>query len=227
MLPISFSTRLYKITTVSVRARAIFYGTYCLSKFTYVATYNVVSPQDIHDLQIRVARAVLHRHWLQARHLPGVLRCLRIAPMQDLEIAFACAAVGLLERRAATDPLLRQYLCYCCDRQLETAITYLERYLPSLPHRNVTAIQQALKNRVNALTTYNHPKSYNSEPDWVIPPTRHHPDSLTLLHLTVTRETLQAWNENQSRTSSHGIPPRAHHYIMERRTIIPLAASAH
>ena len=140
-----------KISTVSVRARAIFYSTYCLSKFTYVATYNVVSPQDIHNLQVRVARAVLHRHWLQARHLPGVLRCLRIAPMQDIEIAFACAAVGLLERRAATDLQLRQYLCspqpeYRCDRQLETAITYLERYLPSLPHRNVTAIQHALKN---------------------------------------------------------------------------------
>ena len=139
-----------KITTVSVRARAIFYGTYCLSKFTYVATYNVVSPQDIHNLQVRVARAVLHRPWLQACHLPGVLRCLRIAPMQDLEIACASAAVGLLERRAATDQSLKQYLCaaqpeYRCDRQLETAITYLERYLPSLPHRNVVAIQHALK----------------------------------------------------------------------------------
>ena len=71
--------------------------------------------------------------------------------MQDLEIAFASAAVGLLERRAATDQSLKQCLCapqpeYRCDRQLETAITYLERYLPTLPHRNVVAIQHALKN---------------------------------------------------------------------------------
>ena len=51
-----------KITTVSVRARAIFHGTYCLSKFTYIATYNIVSPKEIYNLQVRVARAVLHRH---------------------------------------------------------------------------------------------------------------------------------------------------------------------
>ena len=28
-----------RLTTVSIRQRAIFYGTYCLSKFTYVASY--------------------------------------------------------------------------------------------------------------------------------------------------------------------------------------------
>ena len=126
-----------KLTTVSIRARAIFYSTYCLSKFTYVASYAIVTPQDIHVMQVQVAKAVLRRHWIQAQHLPGVLGVLKIAPMQDIEIAFARAAVGLLERRAREDLALRAFirdptLEYQGDPQFDTAVEYLVRYLPTL-----------------------------------------------------------------------------------------------
>ena len=63
-----------RLTTVSIRQRAIFYGTYCLSKFTYVASYARVTQKEINLMQIKVAKAVLRRHWIQARHLPGTLR---------------------------------------------------------------------------------------------------------------------------------------------------------
>ena len=88
-----------RLTTVSIRQRAIFYGTYCLSKFTYVASYALVTTKDIAKMQVLVARAVLRRPWIKACHLAGTLRALKIAPMQDPEIALACAAIGLLERR--------------------------------------------------------------------------------------------------------------------------------
>lgn len=55
-------------TTVSIRQRAIFYGTYCLSKFTCVASYACVTQKEIYLMQVKVAKAVLRRHWIQARH---------------------------------------------------------------------------------------------------------------------------------------------------------------
>ena len=139
-----------KLTTVSIRARAIFYGTYCLSKFTYVASYAIATPQDIYMMQARV-EAVLRRHWIQAQHLPGVLRALKIAPMQDIEIAFARAAVGLLERRAREDSALRSFvrdptLGYQGDRQLGTAAEYLTRYLPTLDPTDTRTIQGIVTN---------------------------------------------------------------------------------
>ena len=136
-----------RLTTVSVRQRAIFYGTYCLSKFTYIASYAVVTQNDINRMQVLVARAVLQRHWLQAQHLPGALRTLKIAPMQDPEIALACAAIGLLERRAREDDelcafLQNQEVQYEGDRQLDTALVYLKRYLPTLAPRDMRTVQQ-------------------------------------------------------------------------------------
>ena len=41
-----------RLTTVSIRQRAIFYGTYCLSKFTYVASYALVTQKDIAKMQV-------------------------------------------------------------------------------------------------------------------------------------------------------------------------------
>ena len=38
-------------------------------------------------MQVLVARAVLRRPWIKACHLAGTLRALKIAPMQDPEIA--------------------------------------------------------------------------------------------------------------------------------------------
>ena len=99
-----------RLTTVSIRQRAIFYGTYCLSKFTYVASYALVTQKDIAKMQVLVARAILRRPWIKARHLAGTLRALRIAPMQDPEIAIACAALGLLERRGKEDEELCAFL---------------------------------------------------------------------------------------------------------------------
>ena len=138
-----------RLTTVSIRQRAIFYGTYCLSKFTYVASYACVTQKEINLMQVKVAKAVLRRHWIQARHLPGTLRALKIAPMQDPEIAFACAALGLLERRAAEEEdlcafLQQRNIDYEGDRQLDTALTYLERYLPTLEPNDIRTIQQIL-----------------------------------------------------------------------------------
>ena len=135
--------------TTHVRQRAIFYGTYCLSKFTYVASYAVVTQKDISHMQVLVARAVLRRHWIQAQHLPGVLRALKIAPMQDPGIALASAAIGLLERRAKEDDELCAFLqnqdVHCeGDRQLDTALVYLKRYLPTLAPSDARTIQQIL-----------------------------------------------------------------------------------
>ena len=147
-----------RLTTVSIRQRAIFYGTYCLSKFTYVASYACVTQKEINLTQIKVAKAVLRRHWIQARHFPGTLRALKIAPMQDPEIAFACAALGLLERRAAEEDdlcafLQQRNIDYDGDRQLDTALTYLERYLPTLEPNDIRTIQQILS--TSALPTKN------------------------------------------------------------------------
>ena len=61
-------------------------------------------------MQVLVARAILRRPWIKARHLAGTLRALRIAPMQDPEIAIACAALGLLERRGKEDEELCAFL---------------------------------------------------------------------------------------------------------------------
>ena len=99
-----------RLTTVSIRQRAIFYGTYCLSKFTYVASYALVTHKDIARMQVLVARAILRTPWIKACHLAGTLRALRIAPMQDSEIAIACAALGLLERRGKEDEELCAFL---------------------------------------------------------------------------------------------------------------------
>ena len=64
--------------------------------------------------------------------------------MQDLEIAFAGAVIGLLERRARTDQALCAFLRqphqqYPVDPQLETAADYLNRYLPSLSPQSPSA----------------------------------------------------------------------------------------
>ena len=130
-----------RLTTVSIRQRAIFYGAYCLSKFT--------TQKEINLMQVKVAKAVLRRHWIQAKHLPGTLRALKIAPMQDPEIAFACSALGLLGGRAREDDelcayLQRQNIDYQQDRQLDTALEYLERYLPTLEPNDIRTIQQIL-----------------------------------------------------------------------------------
>ena len=139
-----------RLTTVSIRQRAIFYGTYCLSKFTYVASYALVTPKDIARMQVLVARAILRRPWIKASHLAGTLRALRIAPMQDPEIAIACAALGLLERRGKEDEELCAFLqqqdtSFEGDRQYDTALIYLKRYLPTLPQADVSTIQQIIK----------------------------------------------------------------------------------
>ena len=139
-----------RLTTVSIRQRAIFYGTYCLSKFTYVASYALVTPKDIARMQVLVARAILRRPWIKASHLAGTLRALRIAPMQDPEIAIACAALGLLERRGKEDEELCAFLqqqdtSFEGDRQYDTALIYLKRYLPTLPQADISTIQQIIK----------------------------------------------------------------------------------
>ena len=139
-----------RLTTVSIRQRAIFYGTYCLSKFTYVASYALVTTKDIAHMQVLVAKAVLRRPWIKASHLAGTLRALKIAPMQDPEIALACAAIGLLERRGKEDEELCAFLQqkdtgFEGDRQYDTALVYLGRYLPTLPQTDVLAIQQILR----------------------------------------------------------------------------------
>ena len=139
-----------RLTTVSIRQRAIFYGTYCLSKFTYVASYALVTPKDIARMQVLVARAILRRPWIKASHHAGTLRALRIAPMQDPEIAIACAALGLLERRGKEDEELCAFLqqqdtSFEGDRQYDTALIYLKRYLPTLPQADVSTIQQIIK----------------------------------------------------------------------------------
>ena len=139
-----------RLTTVSIRQRAIFYGTYCLSKFTYVASYALVTQKDIAKMQVLVARAILRRPWIKARHLAGTLRALRIAPMQDPEIAIACAALGLLERRGKEDEELCAFLQqqdtnFEGDRQYDTALIYLKRYLPTLPQADISTIQHIIK----------------------------------------------------------------------------------
>ena len=138
-----------RLTTVSIRQRAIFYGTYCLSKFTYVASYALVTHKDIARMQVLVARAILRRPWIKACHLAGTLRALRIAPMQDPEIAIACAALGLLERRGKEDEelcaFLQQDTSFEGDRQYDTALIYLKRYLPTLPQTDISTIQQIIK----------------------------------------------------------------------------------
>ena len=139
-----------RLTTVSIRQRAIFYGTYCLSKFTYVASYALVTQKDIAQMQVLVARAILQRPWIKARHLAGTLRALRIAPMQDPEIAIACAALGLLERRGKEDEELCAFLQqqdtnFEGDRQYDTALIYLKRYLPTLPQADISTIQHIIK----------------------------------------------------------------------------------
>ena len=118
-------------------------------------------------MQVKVAKAVLRRHWIQARHLPGTLRALKIAPMQDLEIAFACAALGLLERRAAEEEdlcafLQQRNIDYEGDRQLDTALTYLERYLPTLEPNDIRTIQQILSTSAYANKKHSGPLSHPS-----------------------------------------------------------------
>lgn len=71
--------------------------------------------------------------------------------MQDIEIAFARAAVGLLERRAREDSALRSFvrdptLGYQGDRQLGTAAEYLTRYLPTLDPTDTRRIQGIVTN---------------------------------------------------------------------------------
>ena len=61
-------------------------------------------------MQVLVAKAVLRRPWIKASHLAGTPRALKIAPMQDPEIALACAAIGLLERRGKEDEELCAFL---------------------------------------------------------------------------------------------------------------------
>ena len=97
-------------------------------------------------MQVLVARAVLRRPWIKACHL----RALKIAPMQDPEIALACAAIGLLERRGKEDEELCAFLqqkdsTFEGDRQYDTAIVYLKRYLPTLPQADLQSIQQILR----------------------------------------------------------------------------------
>ena len=118
-------------------------------------------------MQVKVAKAVLRRHWIQARHLPGTLRALKIAPMQDPEIAFVCAALGLLERRAAEEDDLCAFLQqrnvdYEGDRQLDTALTYLERYLPTLEPNDIRTIQQILSTSAYANKKHSGPLSHPS-----------------------------------------------------------------
>ena len=101
-----------------------------------LGSYAVVTAKDISQMQVQVARAVLRRPWIKASHLAGTLRALKIAPMQDPEIALACAAIGLLERRGKEDDELCAFLQqkdtnFEGDRQLDTAIVYLKRYLPT------------------------------------------------------------------------------------------------
>ena len=139
-----------RLTTVSIRQRAIFYGTYCLSKFTYAGSYAVVTAKDISQMQVQVARAVLRRPWIKASHLAGTLRALKIAPMQDPEIALACAAIGLLERRGKEDDELCAFLQqkdtnFEGDRQFDTAIVYLKRYLPTLQSTDIQTIQHIIR----------------------------------------------------------------------------------
>ena len=99
-------------------------------------------------MQVLVARAILRRPWIKARHLAGTLRALRIAPMQDSEIAIACAALGLLERRRKQDNELCAFLQdtnFEGDRQYDTALIYLKRYLPTLPQADICTIQQIIR----------------------------------------------------------------------------------
>ena len=61
----------------------------------------------------------------------------------------ACAALGLLERRGREDEELCAFLQQQDthvegDRQFDTALVYLKRYLPSLPQTDVHTIQQIL-----------------------------------------------------------------------------------
>ena len=101
-------------------------------------------------MQVLVAKAVLRRPWIKASHLAGTLRALKFAPMQDPEIALACAAIGLLERRGKEDEELCAFLqqkgsVFEGDRQYDTALVYLRRYLPTLPQTDVLSIQQILR----------------------------------------------------------------------------------
>ena len=61
--------------------------------------------------------------------------------MQDPEIAIACAALGLLERRRKEDEELCAFLQedtnFEGDRQYDTALIYLKRYLPTLPQADI------------------------------------------------------------------------------------------
>ena len=64
-------------------------------------------------------------------------------------IALACAAIGLLERRCKKDDELCAFLqqrdsTYEGDRQFDTALVYLKRYLPTLLQAEIHAIQQIL-----------------------------------------------------------------------------------
>ena len=84
--------------------------------------------------------------------------------MQDPEIAFACAALGLLERRAAEEDDLCAFLQQRNkgDRQLDTALTYLERYLPTLERNDIRTIQQILSTSAYANKTHRGPLSHPS-----------------------------------------------------------------
>ena len=130
-----------QLTTVSIRQRAIFYGTYCLSKLTYVASYALVTQKDLAHMQVLVARAILRRPWIKTCHLAGTLRALKIAPMQDPEIVLACAEIGLLERRRKEDELCvflqQQDSTFESDRQYNTTLAN---------DANVHTIQQILSN---------------------------------------------------------------------------------
>ena len=70
--------------------------------------------------------------------------------MQDPEIVIACAALGLLERRRKEDEELCAFLqqqdtSFEGDRQFDTALIYLKRYLPTQLQVNVSTIQQIIR----------------------------------------------------------------------------------
>ena len=90
-----------RMANLSVRARALYVGSFVLSTIPYVCSVHDYTRADLAQLESLFARAVLRRHMFPGCHVAPLLAWLRIAAMPVPEITLDSAALQFWTGREA------------------------------------------------------------------------------------------------------------------------------